>query len=172
MELFDDVRDCIDGLLPRSLTSLNLTYSYAQLSSTTFPPSLTELHLRGQPISRSVPPAGLQPVLVPGCLPLSLVSLHYHATAIIPCGALPPSLLLLHLGWWFGTVAIGLERGCLPASLTELRWMRTGADLLHYGLEDGRLTASLLTLQLPARHMPLERFLADVQWPREEVENS
>ena len=61
-------------------------------------------------------------------------------------------------------MAIDLQLGCLPASLTELRWEHTEAGLLHW-LEDGRLPASLLTLQLPARHMPLERFRADVRQP-------
>ena len=161
LHLFQPVSECIDGLLPRSLLSLYLDYGYAPLSSTTFPPSLTELHLRGQPSSPSVLLVVPQPVLVPGCLPPSLVSLHYDANAVIQCGALPPSLRLLHLGQTRVADAIGLERGCLPASLTELRWWRTGAGLLHW-LEDGRLPASLLTLQLPAQHMPLERFPADV----------
>ena len=96
LDLRDLVHKCIDGLLSRSLLSLHLDYGYAPLSSTTFPPSLTELHLRASSC-RDDPP-GIPAVLVPGCLPPSLVSLHYDANAVIPYGALPPFLRLLHLG--------------------------------------------------------------------------
>ena len=130
------MRDCIDGLLPCSLTSLQLAYCYAPLSSTTFPASLTELHLRGQSTDRPVPPVGSQPVLVPGCLPPSLLELYYDANAVIACGVLPPSLRLLHHGKGLEPCTIGLQPGCLPASLTELRWRQTGAGLLHWLQDD------------------------------------
>ena len=122
LELSEDVQVCIDRLLPRSLTSLQLAYCYAPLSSTTFPPSLTEMHLSGQDIENISPPSDSQPVLVSGCLPHSLEQLYYDANnAVIPCGALPPSLRLLYLGQGLEPCTIGLQPGCLPASLTELR---------------------------------------------------
>ena len=137
------VLTCIDGLLPRSLLTMHITYHYAPLSSSTFPPCLTLLHLEG-PTGGLAAKGAVSPTLLPGCLPPALTELYYDAAVVIPCGALPPSLRVLHLGLRHNTTAVGLQPGCLPASLTELRW----AGPIGSGLVAGLLPASLRTLQL------------------------
>ena len=137
LSICDEIWDCIDGVLPRSLRSLDVTYRWrSPPNPLTFPAGLTELTLSSW-VGRCSQP------MVPGSLPLSLRSLKYDVAADIACGVLPPSLTFLMLGERHHHV-MGLQPGCLPAGLVELHWY----SIVDARLVPGLLPAGLRELQL------------------------
>ena len=122
------IPELLPDSLPPRLISLSLDGYYGPLPAGVLPQSLTSLELTIEfdwGIAPDVLPSGLQRLQLLSCtvslshnvLPASLVELHIHDLSNVPLPALPPQLEVLEIGGAFNQPLTGV----LPASLRMLR---------------------------------------------------